>query len=328
MKNKFLNLQKLIAVYFVVCIHCKFPGVIGDIIESLARFAVPFFFMVSGYYCLYQDKTDELVKMKNKIIRTLKLLIVANFIYVMWNGLRFYILGNSFNEIVENTLTAFSPDKWFHIIVFNDNTISTHLWFLQALLYCYIFMFIVLKYKGYLISYIISGSLLITHFICSYGFGLGGYYIRNAWFNGIPFFILGYFIHKHKMKIKAITYPYIMFALILGCMVTLIENHLVGNKLVYLGTIFIVISYFLIGLKNENRMNKNFFASLGEYCSAEIYIYHPIFIYVTFKIFDLLFLTDQAFYYWIHPLTVMIATTFMAYLLFILKKIKDEKMEK
>uniref|UniRef100_UPI003FA49461 acyltransferase family protein n=1 Tax=Enterocloster clostridioformis TaxID=1531 RepID=UPI003FA49461 len=35
----------------VVLIHYNFPGYLGIIIKTLSRFAVPFFFGVSGYYC-------------------------------------------------------------------------------------------------------------------------------------------------------------------------------------------------------------------------------------------------------------------------------------
>lgn len=50
MKNRCLNFFKGLGCIFVIFIHFPFPGEIGRIISGLARFAVPLFFMISGYY--------------------------------------------------------------------------------------------------------------------------------------------------------------------------------------------------------------------------------------------------------------------------------------
>ena len=55
MRNKSLDAVKAIAACLVVCIHVSFPGQAGQLVKVLARCAVPFFFMVSGYFCYYQN---------------------------------------------------------------------------------------------------------------------------------------------------------------------------------------------------------------------------------------------------------------------------------
>jgi len=45
-KNTTLELLKLFASYMVVFVHVSFPGTVGVSINALARFAVPFFFIV------------------------------------------------------------------------------------------------------------------------------------------------------------------------------------------------------------------------------------------------------------------------------------------
>lgn len=49
-KNDCLNVWKGIAAFAVVLIHCTLPGVPGEIIKGIARFAVPLFFLISGYF--------------------------------------------------------------------------------------------------------------------------------------------------------------------------------------------------------------------------------------------------------------------------------------
>ena len=57
MRNKSLDAGKAMAAFGVVFIHVSFPGQTGQIIKALARSAVPFFFMVSGYFCYYIEET-------------------------------------------------------------------------------------------------------------------------------------------------------------------------------------------------------------------------------------------------------------------------------
>ena len=54
--NKCLNFAKGVACILVVFIHCQFPPPVGRYVISIARAAVPLFFMVSGYFCFYGDR--------------------------------------------------------------------------------------------------------------------------------------------------------------------------------------------------------------------------------------------------------------------------------
>ena len=63
-KNATLELIKLLASYMVVFIHISFYGEIGVAVNALARFAVPFFFVISGFYSY--KCTEE--KIKKRIV--------------------------------------------------------------------------------------------------------------------------------------------------------------------------------------------------------------------------------------------------------------------
>lgn len=47
-----LNCAKGIACIFVILIHCTFPGIVGEMLRAIARFAVSLFFTVTGYFLL------------------------------------------------------------------------------------------------------------------------------------------------------------------------------------------------------------------------------------------------------------------------------------
>lgn len=73
-KNTTLELLKLFASYMVVFIHVLFNGNTGIAVDALARFAVPFFLLVSGY-CSYQIPAD---KIKKRIQSIASLLIFSS----------------------------------------------------------------------------------------------------------------------------------------------------------------------------------------------------------------------------------------------------------
>lgn len=47
---------------FVVFMHCEFPGILGTAVQAVSRFCVPFFFMVSGYFCFKPLAVDTEMK--------------------------------------------------------------------------------------------------------------------------------------------------------------------------------------------------------------------------------------------------------------------------
>ena len=77
MRNKSLDAVKAIAACLVVCIHVSFPGQAGQLVKVLARCAVPFFFMVSGYFCYYQN-CNASKRILSKILHIMKLFAVSS----------------------------------------------------------------------------------------------------------------------------------------------------------------------------------------------------------------------------------------------------------
>lgn len=77
--NYCLDFIKGIACICVVFMHCEFPGVLGTAFQCVSRFCVPFFFMVSGYYCYNgeENTTEEKTKRAIRKIKHLSEIILA-----------------------------------------------------------------------------------------------------------------------------------------------------------------------------------------------------------------------------------------------------------
>lgn len=65
--NNRLYFWEGIACIFVVLIHCQLPGRVGIVTETIARFAVPLFFSISGYYWAKVEINKELIKQDVKL---------------------------------------------------------------------------------------------------------------------------------------------------------------------------------------------------------------------------------------------------------------------
>ena len=66
-KNYTLEMLKLFAYYMVVFVHVNLYGELGYATNALARFAVPFFFVVSGFYS-YQIPPKRILKRAYPVI--------------------------------------------------------------------------------------------------------------------------------------------------------------------------------------------------------------------------------------------------------------------
>ena len=85
--NFSINVIKCLAIFSVIIIHCGIfsLGRKGTVIEGLARFAVPFFFLISGYYSYYKLNNKSMMKYKERIIRLTKLLIISSILFIIFN---------------------------------------------------------------------------------------------------------------------------------------------------------------------------------------------------------------------------------------------------
>lgn len=126
-----LDVLKTICAFLVICIHVPFPGYLGAIITPLARIAVPIFFMITGYF--YKKTATKPFKQIKKIII---LIILSNLLYFIFDVIT-----------KQNIMHIFSLKSFIKLIFFNESPFAGHLWYLNALLYILIIMYLVDKIK-------------------------------------------------------------------------------------------------------------------------------------------------------------------------------------
>lgn len=138
-RDKYVDIAKGIAILLIVSIHTEVFGVFG---YPLTFIAVPIFFFMSGFY----DRSERGVKIW--LPKSLKTLILPAFIWIVLVTLYVQLLG-----FVKDRSWGEFPFDWYNMVGKNGPA-----WFLFALLYAKILVWMLLKMK--LPKVLIGGQVL------------------------------------------------------------------------------------------------------------------------------------------------------------------------
>jgi len=316
-RNKSLDILKLISSYVVVFIHFSFSGVTGDIVDSLARFAVPVFFMISGYFA-YGTSAEKLIsKMKNII----KIYFWGAVLYICFYGI-LKLCDVGIKGAIWYCILYFNPMIIFKFIVFNVPRSSEHLWFLVALIYVYVLQYFVVKMKIKECIYLWSGVILLAiHLLLGVGLSSVGIVIspcviRNFLFMGYPFFCIGMLMRKNEDLVhKKITYIRAIILILIGMIETVISYFICGKNELFIGSVLVAVALFTISLKTKNMQINENVVKVSQ-ASTGIYIIHIMVGYSLERIFTTnTIIMKNAF-----PFLVCILSTFIVLLFEKIKK--------
>lgn len=273
-----IDVLKAICAFLIVCIHVPFPGVAGEYFTALTRIAVPIFFMITGYF--YSDVIDrhrEVIQIK-KIFR---LLIEANLLYLLWDTFYAVLRHNS-----DFFSTTFTIKNFLKFIVLNESPFKGHLWYLGAILYAllvvYVFDIIRIGKILYLLTpLLLWGDLAFGKYsILIFGREFPYILVRNFLFVGIPYFCLGRLIKSgigQRIQKNVLAVLMVVFsATSLLERFVLVSFNANATRDHYISTTLLAITVFLFALKCQGD-NKTL-VLVGRKYSTWLYILHPIFI--------------------------------------------------
>ena len=274
-KNNCLNFFKGIACIFVIIIHVRFPNYyVYGVFQSCARFAVPLFFMISGYYA-------ESKKHTQKAIHMAKICLGASVYWILFRYLMCFVGGNK-QDLISLTIELFAPASWIRLLIFNDDPYIQLLWFLFSLLYCYLIFgfFRGIGKLNILISLILPClclHFLIGNIIAPLGvIDIDLAYYRNAWLMGIPLFMIGYVLRKKRQAILGRLDKWINVPNIIICfLISIVEWCITGYRCqMHVGSIFAAALIVLYAEKYPERHCFKPISIIGEKYSLYIYILH------------------------------------------------------
>ncbi len=309
---------KAIAAIAVVFIHFGGFPIIDTGVKLLARFAVPYFFMISGYFTHGSNKEH----IKKSVLKLTRLFLLSALIYLIYN-----IISSGVDSIFKE-ITLFNAVKVF---VFNSPQITApHLWYLITIIYCYILYYIFGKVKEKYLFFYICVALMIHLFAAEFlpiVFNVSFVFtappiVRNVWIFGFPFFLLGFLAKSKEKTLNNLLFSEVYAMFFTGVTLVLIEGLAIQTgKLhdLYIGNIIMVIAIFSFCLKKKDFGKQGIIEKIGKKYSLWIYILHPL---VGGIICRNLILKGYIFK-WLMPIFILFVTLIVSILIvFISNKIK------
>ena len=126
----------------------------------------------------------------------------------LWIIMQFavYMFGAGEHNIMDLVKSILGLKALLRLLLLNDDPVISILWFLLALLYCYVIYYICAKRNIVQILPKLIIPCLIIHFILgNVGSGLLNWtidveYYRNVWFMALPLFSIGHEIKRYQSR--------------------------------------------------------------------------------------------------------------------------------
>ncbi len=273
---------RLLLMPFAFIVLLGFPGKYGSYVTALSNFVPPVFFILYGFFTLVPRKSKRYRNLQRSLIRALRFFaamfvsyIVLNIIYLTYIEPEKSLLG----------LASILKHAVFNFFVLNvwPLPVGSSIWFVQSLIYAYLFFLIAetLRFNRYYIPILIvliAFSLATGEFAGFFGFPHWGYsYIPGgAVTRAIPYMLIGMLLRRYIDQLPKIPqYVYItMFPVGLLLAIAEIQFLKYLGKLVYVGhTIgfgIMAVSLCCITLSKAKVAN-NFLSNHGRNYSRRLY---------------------------------------------------------
>lgn len=266
---------KFIAAVAVIIIHFAPEDALGKVLKVISRFAVPYFFMVSGYFVANKDK--------KAISRTLRKLVRITFI-----ASAFYLIYAVYKNGLQGISGELNCANLLKLLMFNSpQIVSAHLWYMYAAIYLYLIYKIYIKINSTRLDLPIGMFLIVLHLILVEIFPWIGVsvfrdnhpLVRNVWLMGFPFFLIGKYIYLHREKLHN---PRIARGAYSCLAIGILTAYLTGAYNfgfyleLYVSSVLISISVFVLVVQLSDLGRNTIFEKLGCNESMWIYLLHPV----------------------------------------------------
>ncbi len=198
-RNSSIDIFRLVAAALVVVQHYGiiYPRTtkIAMVTDLFSRIAVPFFFMVSGFFSWKDDPILRRGYLKKQALTIGKILIVSSVILMVANiFLDFHI-----------RITAKSI---LYLLIYNEPRFlfgHSHMWYMLALIYVLLIAIVIDKLGKNKAAYaaaplILAAAIGLDIYLRAQG-TMRSCFVRNFFLFGLPYFYIGQFLHRYQDKI-------------------------------------------------------------------------------------------------------------------------------
>lgn len=286
MRNNTIDGFRLIAAFLVVCIHAGVPG-LGAVLTPFYKVAVPFFFMISGFF-LYDA---ERINMNNKVIKSIKRIVLIWFQATMIYSVVSYLC---FPEDWINQIRLFMSPKFWLLNIAPFNSV---LWYFLAYLYSLLLIYMINKLTDISrLNNIIYVILIIPCLILNYCIGEFNSFIYSGIIDctyksnfvtmGFPIVMIGMLCGKNKRYLPKLNNDQFVFLLIILYCFAIAQWYIVKsithegiNASLFLCSTLPIAFFILCYSLSECDLFGKYLPEWGRLYSLDIYVYHIMFLW-------------------------------------------------
>lgn len=299
-ENLTLNTFKGIACVCVVLLHVEFPINAIDVkIKALCRFAVPLFFMISGYFSYKEEIREMHCAMIRKAKHIATLLLKSYLFYFTITIITGFSGENQFS-VIEALKSVFSFNNIIRFVFFNIDPFIEVLWYIAALLYVYLIYAILTRREIMNIHKLIILALVLCNIVMGnilpmFNIQIPSMYYRNFLFTGIPMFAVGLLIRQTYEKNSLFGYAkwkLIILTIILE-VISVLEERLFGNCELFISSILVACCMLIFAIQNPKIRGRGLLYKIGRDYSMYIYILQIFVVMVEQKAMTILKITEH-----------------------------------
>lgn len=280
-RNYSFDLLKTLAAFLVVYMHSTIVdgSIVLGVMKAIAKIAVPLFLMISGYYYVMLCEKNRFWKHMRKI---LNMTIAFTFLYFVEACFLCVRNGN----LVLFLSKMFTIKHLLEWIVLNVSYFGYHLWYMWAVLYAFLFLWIVDRLNLKHVFYVSIPFLILANYVLSFQVNFLLY--RNFLFTGIPYVGIGCLFYEYRNGIikvfQAVVGVKILVIILFLCFLQCVELfvylkfNLRLSRDYYLMTLPLSLFVFGYAMAYPSLGKDTFLSIIGKRYSAYIYGFHIILI--------------------------------------------------
>lgn len=229
-----VDLARVLAFASVVVLHVVSPDGAGETANVLARWGVPYFFMVAGYFASGKDP----YRVGRGLRKALGVALLAVALYLVLQVAGLWDAGPVFG-----LTTLLEPEALRSFLVYGSVPFAYHLWFLFGLVYAYVFYVAWESCRFPHVALYVMGLLLFALRTVTFETGgspdsLGdlGEVAHSWYFVGIPMFVLGVLLRDLALRGLRVPVPLLVLGAVAGAWGACREEACFGLQEVYVGS--------------------------------------------------------------------------------------------
>lgn len=338
MQNRTLDFFKGLACLLVILIHTPFPGATGIFFISIARFAVPFFFMISGYTLYRYCETEKFnQKIKERILRNLRTAGIGLAVYFLIDIVKCVLQSKSVFQFITRIFEIRNLALFvgFNVIPPGSGGI---VWFVFALIYAYLAILLFKPQKKHVqtmgwaaltwMLVLCAAKVFFTAKPMSlFGLDLSSYWLYGNWYGiGLPSVLLGMMTAQLVderpewiRKIRKFALPLAVLCVLPNFALCLFLDKSLSMYLSY--TPFTLVMDFMVFVAStDDRIGqRNLMAVIGNRLSSDIYLWHHTQIFIFNYVILFLGLSGSVLDTWIKPFAIILMATALSTMLCFIK---------